>query len=300
MTKNNNEKLYRVISTMSHRFAIDLGDEVLVCTARSSNKTSDNHSESHRFFKKGGTILAGDFVKADIDNKVILSVEHRKNKLIRPAVANVDQLIMVISSLPQPDFKMLDKMIINAFKKNIQPIICINKCDINSQDFINQISTQYKDIKIIQTSAEQAKITMLKNLLKNKLSVLAGQSAVGKSTIINALTKSQTQKTNELSKAIQRGKNTTTNTQLFKINDGLLADTPGFSLTELFEVEHDDLDLYYPEFEKYRGECKYHRCNHIGEPNCAVIENKDKYEQRYNRYLEIFSELKNKKENQYK
>ncbi|MCL2555556.1 MAG: ribosome small subunit-dependent GTPase A [Firmicutes bacterium] len=296
-----NNKLYRVISTMSHRFLVDLGDEVLVCSARSSNKTQANHSDVHnKFSKKGGTILAGDFVRVDIINKVILSVEDRKNKLIRPAVSNIDQLIMVISSIPQPDFKMLDKMIINAISKKIVPIICINKSDINSDDFQVQITMQYKDIKIIQISAEKSDIDSLKKLLKNKLSVLSGQSAVGKSTIINALTNYETRKIGDLSKAIQRGKNTTTNTELFKINGGLLADTPGFSLTELFDITHGDLDLYYPEFEKHRHLCKYHRCNHINEPSCKIIENKTKYLNRYDRYIEIFNELKEKHDNKYK
>ena len=296
-------KLYRVIKTMSHRFAVDLGQEVLVCSARSVNKMElqdETNKSRSKFSKKGGTILAGDFVRVDIENKVILSVENRKNKLIRPAVSNIDQLFIVICCVPAPDFKMVDKMIINALQKNITPIICINKSDINTPDFTKQIAVQYKCIKTIESSAVLGLTDQIKKLLKNKLSVLAGQSAVGKSTIINALIGDKTRRIGDLSRAIQRGKNTTTNTELFKINGGLLADTPGFSLTELFEIEHNDLDLYYPEFEKFRQECKYHRCNHIGEPDCMVMKKKGKYESRYDRYVEIFNELKEKYDNKYR
>jgi len=302
-------KLYRITKTMSHRFAVDLGDEALVCSARSVNKAElprqardDNKGGDvhNKFSKKGGTILAGDFVRVDIENRVIMNVAERKNRLIRPAVSNIDQLFIVIACVPAPDLRMVDKMIINALQKDIKPIICINKSDINTNDFAKHIMAQYKGIKIIQSSAILGLIDQIKKLLKNKLSVLAGQSAVGKSTIINALIGDNTRKIGDLSKAIQRGKNTTTNTELFKINGGLLADTPGFSLTELFEVEHDDLDLYYAEFDKLRQECKYHRCNHLNEPNCMVIKNKAKFQERYDRYIEIFHELKEKHENKYR
>ena len=301
-------KIYRVIKTKSNLFLVDLEGDVLLCSARRVDKGersfgyAQDDKSSDKFSKKGGSILAGDFVRVDVANKVILSVKERKNKLVRPAVSNIDQLFIVIACVPVPDLKMLDKMIINALQKNITPIICINKSDINTSDFVAQITGQFKGIKIIESSAIMGLVEQIKKLLKEKLSVLAGQSAVGKSTIINALIGDDVREVGDLSQGIKRGKNTTTNTELFKVGGGLLADTPGFSLTELFGVEHNDLDLYYPEFEKWRGQCKYHRCNHVGEPGCAVEANKEKgkYEMRYNRYIEIFNELKEKWDSKYK
>ena len=256
---------------------------------------------------KGGFILAGDWVKLCPSDRaggemVIEKIKERKNRFIRPAIANIDQLFIVIASYPQPDLKMVDKLIVNGLSQNIDPIICLNKSDINSPDFVNQISAQYKHRKIVHLSGQDGQIDAMIPLIKNKLTALCGQSAVGKSTIINAILGNSARKTQGLSQ-IGRGKNTTTDTQLFSVFGGLVADTPGFSLADTIGVDHNDLDLFYPEFASYLGKCKYHRCNHLSEPDCAVtaaVSAKKINKERFDRYQEIFKQIKEKRDSVFK
>lgn len=277
---------FTVIKTLSHRFVIDYNGEPLICTAKSVNKAD--------------SILAGDRVR--VAAAIITAVLPRKNRLIRPAIASVDQLIIVVSSVPAPDLYMVDKLIVNCCRQSIEPIICINKDDLNEDGFAAQIREQYADRRLIITDALHQKIAPLTDLLRDKLTCLAGQSAVGKSTLINAVLGGDARKTGELSD-IKRGRNTTTDTELFYAFGGLIADTPGFSLLDIHDLNYAELDLYYPEFEGLITECKYHRCTHTVEPGCAVkaaAQSGQINPQRYGRYVEIFNQLKEADKKKYK
>lgn len=278
--------IFRVVKIDSDRFVITKSGDKLICPARQQNKKVD--------------ILVGDFVI--VKDGVIEKVVNRKNRLNRPQIANIDQIIFVLCSLPKPDFFLLDKAIINCIRNNIDIIICVNKQDINDSEFLQNIKQQYLGRKVIATSALVGEVNELLPLLTGKLTCLAGQSAVGKSTIINALLGANVAKTGELS-AIKRGKNTTTTTEIFNVAGGYLADTPGFSLLDFNDLKSEELELYYPEFDEIRLECKYHRCLHIQEPECAVkakvnygMINND----RYQRYLKLYSELKEAEQKKYK
>jgi len=266
--------IYRVIKIKSDRFVIESGNDRLICPARQHNKKGD--------------ILVGDHVL--VEDGVIERVVNRKNRLIRPQIANIDQSIFIICSLPKPDFFLLDKAIVNCLKNNIEIIICVNKQDINDSQFLHGIRQQYTGRKIIAASALSSDVKEIEPLLKDKLTCLSGQSAVGKSTIINALLGADIVKTGPLS-AFNRGKNTTTTTEIYKIKGGYLADTPGFSLLDFHDIQSDELELYYPEFDEIRLDCRYHRCLHIQEPDCAVkaaVEVGEINNDRYQRYLKLF------------
>ena len=181
---------------------------------------------------------------------------------------------------------------------NIGCIICINKTDLDDS-FVQKVTGQYgADVKIISVCAKTGDIGQLIDVLKGKFSCFAGQSAVGKSSMINALHGEKIAKSGELS-GNNRGKNTTTRATLYALDDNtFIADTPGFGLLDVFDVEYDELDLYYNEYVELSQCCKYHRCKHINEPGCEVKKrvaegslNKDRYE----RYIQTYNELKSKK-----
>ena len=171
------------------------------------------------------------------NNYVITKVLPRKNELIRPKVTNIDQLLIVVSPVPKPDLMLVDKLIINCFINNIEPILVINKSDITSSQQIEDLKEQFEQVvkKIIVVSAlKQNNIQELKSVLQNKTSVFAGQSAVGKSSLLNAIDPQINQATNILSKKVERGKHTTRECTIFVLeNNILIADTPGFSMLEL-------------------------------------------------------------------
>ncbi len=277
----------RVIKVETDRYTVDTGSQTVTCYARKKVKRSSD-------------IVVGDFVELENADGVlsVKRVLERKNSLIRPSIANIDNIIMTIAPIPEPDFYLVDKMLINCARKNIGFIICVNKTDLDD-NFLQKVTEQYgADVKIITTCAKNNEISQLVNALKGKFSCLAGQSAVGKSSIVNALHGEKIAKSGELS-AINRGRNTTTRATLYKLDEGtFVADTPGFGLLDVFDVEYDELDLYYNEYVDLSLNCKYHRCKHINEPGCEVkrrVEEGLLSKDRYLRYIETYNELKNKK-----
>lgn len=252
--------------------------------------------------KKEIKLLIGDKVivtKDDYSNKfVINSILPRSNSLIRPTVANVDQLAIIIAPHPAPDFYLIDKLIIYCNINGINPILVINKIDKANNNFLNSVVNEYGSVvsAIVQTSAVNGNVENLKNLLKNKFTVFAGQSAVGKSSILNSISPKLNQQTNGLSKKVQRGKHTTRVCEIFKVDNCLIADTPGFSMLEVFDVEPQDLQDYYTEFLKFRT-CKFSNCCHtnLADASCGVAQavNNGKINlNRYNRYVTIYKKLK--------
>lgn len=247
--------------------------------------------------KKAG-IYVGDEVEFE---SVITKVYPRKNHLIRPPLSNLARLFIVISSTPKPDYVLVDKLLLYAYVSGIEPIIVVNKSDIFDNDFVNEVKTIYnKVVSIIFTSARDGELGNLQKEIKG-ICAFAGQSAVGKSSLINALLGDRQAEVGELSRKVERGKQTTRMTSLYKMQLGYIADTAGFSLLDaalVLPIESHELSKYYPDFMESLKACKFRSCTHETRGNCAVIEavkagkiNKV----RYANYLKILSEIKEKK-----
>ena len=236
---------------------------------------------------------------------VIEDVLPRKNELIRPNVANVDVAAIVVASVPQPDFVLVDKIILNCYIQDIKPVLIVNKSDINGQDFFDQISKEYGDAvsQIICVSAEQdLNLDEIKQALKGQTTVFCGQSAVGKTSLLNKIAE-KNQATGDISEKSGRGKHTTRHSQIFDLGDDtFIVDTPGFSLLELQDIKSGELHLYYSDMVEMQSGCKYHMCTHTTEPDCQVkqaLENGTFDKNRYQRYLAIFEEIKEAEKNKF-
>ncbi len=249
-------------------------------------------------------VLVGDNVSFQDLGKgkgVIVDVLPRKNKLYRPEIANVDLCFLVLANEPQPDFYLADKVLINCFKQGIEPVIVVNKVDL-TMDTFHKVTANYSGIAdIITISATTGNVEALKPYLKEKVCCFVGQSAVGKTSILNALLPSINAQVGNLSQKTGRGTHTTRHTSLHKVFDGYLIDTCGFSLCDLDDIRSQDLHLYLDDFVQIGG-CKYTSCTHTVEPDCAVMQavklgtlNKD----RYDRYIEEYNELKQKEQQMY-
>ncbi|MGN1168109.1 MAG: ribosome small subunit-dependent GTPase A [Lachnospiraceae bacterium] len=252
--------------------------------------------------------LVGDNVDIEIlDEKEktgnITSIMRRRNELIRPAVANVDQALVVFAvTKPSPHFNLLDRFLVMMESKKIPVIICFNKEDLADSSEIEQLKKIYSGSGypcVFTSAAEQKNIDKVKELLKGKTTTIAGPSGVGKSSIINILQPKANMETGDISRKIERGKHTTRHSELFLIDeDSYIMDTPGFSSLYVNDFDKEDLKYFFPEFDKYEGTCKFCGCDHIHEPGCAV---KDAVERgiiskvRYNDYCEMYEELKNKR-----
>ena len=235
------------------------------------------------------TPLVGDKVVIDKDEKVILEIKKRKNELIRPRVANIDQAI-IVTSVKYPDFDsfLLDKLLTIISFNNIKPIICFTKLDLlNSKELetINNYMTYYEKIGYIVTDNQNKK--QILSLIKDKVTVFTGQSGVGKSSLLNILDKNLELKTNDISYALNRGKHTTRHTELFEVCEGLLVDTPGFSCVDFNDMTKLDIRDNMNEMFDNLHNCKYRDCLHIKEDGCYVkklVEEKEILESRYENY----------------
>ena len=248
--------------------------------------------------------LVGDTVEISItdeENKkaIIEQIMKRKNEIKRPKIANIDQIIFIISTQnPKPDLLMLDKQLAYVEKLKIEPVIIINKIDL--EDNYKQIQDLYAKIgyKTIVTSAKQKiGIDKVKECLKNKISVFSGNSGVGKSSIINAIFGIDKTQEGEISIKNKKGKNTTTDTKLYEIDKNtFIADTPGFSSFEIKEIQSNELEKYFREFKPEIINCEYVGCTHIKEQSCGIkkaVEEGRISQERYERFCKIYEELKN-------
>ena len=235
------------------------------------------------------TPLVGDNVIIDPDNKYILEIKKRRNMLIRPSVANIDQAI-IVSSVKEPNFStnLLDKLLVIVTYNNIKPIICLTKLDLLNESELKEIDMYikyYSSLGYTVVSNQDKKL--IKELLKDKLTVITGQSGAGKSTLLNMLDKSLELKTNAISKALGRGKHTTRHVELYNIDGGLVVDTPGFSAIDLSDIPNIAIRDNMIEMYENLSECKYRDCMHIKEDGCAVkrkVENGEILISRYNNY----------------
>jgi len=236
----------------------------------------------------------------------IENISERRNALVRPPVANITQLVIALSIRnPLPDLMLVDKMLVQAAKNGIKPVLFINKTDIAREGAVDLVSAQYENVcEIVKGSALAGTgLERLKELLRGQITCLAGQSAVGKSSVLNVLIPSLNIKTGVLSKKTDRGRHTTRHVELILSDEicGGVFDTPGFSMYEETE-EPQNLSLYYPDFAPFEGTCRFTGCLHESEPGCAV---KDAVAEgkihigRYERYLKLLKELKEKRANKY-
>lgn len=253
------------------------------------------------------TPVVGDIVEFEITDEenrkaFITKIEKRKTYIKRPKLANITNLIFVISSIePKPDLLMLDKQLAFAEFLNINCTIVLNKIDLDKKQEFEEIYKIYKDIgyKVIKTNAKEGQgIEELLNNLKGNINAFAGNSGVGKSTLINSIFNKEITEEGEISKRNKRGKNTTTDTKLYKIDKNTyIADTPGFSTFDISDIESKDLDKYFREFKQYINNCEFIGCTHIKEENCGIkkaIEEGKISKGRYERYCKIYEELKEK------
>ena len=244
-----------------------------------------------------GEVYVGDRVEFSRSGKTnsIDKVLPRKNSLTRPYVANIDKAIIVVAGSPEPDLCLVDKLIANCIRCDIEPIILVNKDDENVTGFYDNIRADYGCFKVIKASARDGEIGEVIKEIADSTVCLCGQSAVGKTTLINALIGDGEEKTGGLSK-IRRGRNTTRHVETYRVGGGWVVDTCGFSLLEIEGIKARELALYYPEFEEGRMECKFSTCTHISEPVCGVKARVGKSvpEGRYERYKILYDELKQK------
>ena len=227
----------------------------------------------------------------------------RKNELIRPAVANIDQALVVFAvTKPTPHFNLLDRFLVMMERKEIPVVLCFNKKDIATSPEIAELEAIYEKCgyPIVFTSAlEQENIEEIRRLLLKKTTAIAGPSGVGKSSLINLLQNQVQMETGTISRKIERGKHTTRHSELIAVDeDSYIMDTPGFSSLYVNDFEKEELKYYFREFASYEGQCRFQGCDHVHEPGCAVKEALEEgkiHPIRYKNYLEMYTELKEKK-----
>ena len=284
----------RIINIVSNIFYVESEKNIYECTSRGIFKAKDIKP------------VVGDNVLFNIENNVgnIVEIADRKSYIKRPKIANLTQLLLVISAKnPTPDLLMLDKQLAFAEFLHIKPIIIINKIDLNSEK-ADSIEKLYTNIgyQVIQTNAKQGiGIDKLRKCLKENISVFSGNSGVGKSTLINNIFEVKTTQEGEVSKKNKKGKNTTTAVKLYKIEDSYIADTPGFSNFDVYEIPYKELYKYFIEFNKYVNNCEYIDCTHVKEEICGVKSEvgENISESRYTNFKKIYEELKDREEHKW-
>ncbi len=282
-----------IIGNVSNTYKIETTEKIYVAYARGKFKNRDIKP------------LVGDRVEIEVTDEekneaIIEEILPRNNEIKRPKIANIDQIVFIISTKnPKPDLLMLDKQLAYAEKIHVEPVIVVNKCDL--KEIYKSIKELYSKVgyKVIVTSAKQnIGIDELKQVLQNKISVFSGNSGVGKSSIINALFDKEKTQEGEISKKNKKGKNTTTDTKLYKLEkDTYIADTPGFSSFEISEIESTELDKCFREFVPEIEKCEFVGCTHIKEENCGVkkaMQEGRVSTERYERYCNMYDELKEK------
>lgn len=282
-----------VIKSVSGGIFIGIGEEHEEVVLHSPGK-----------IKKFGKLLVGDIVYYDesTENNTIIEVAERKNEFIRPKAANID-VFLIVQSIDEPRFDryLIDKLTVYAFKEKTNPILLVTKADLNEK-LAEELYNEYNSvgIKTFLGRIENNNYDEIFEYLSGKIVLLVGNSGVGKSTFLNNVHGYDVQRTNFISKKLGRGKHTTRQVEIFPIDDFYLIDTPGFSTLELETLDEGErLADYFPEFQKYKSECRFNTCTHINEPGCRVkeaLKDGEICNLRYESYLRLFKELKERKE----
>lgn len=259
------------------------------------------------FRKKKIKPLIGDRVVIEKTNveKVgyLVEIKERDNELVRPTVSNISQAVIVFAvKNPNPNLWLLDRFLINAEQKDLKVLICINKIDLSDQDELREITDIYEKAgyKVICTSTKQdIGIEELRNELKDNVTVFAGPSGVGKSSLLNKIQPNLELTTGEISKKTNRGKHTTRSAKLLELDfGGFVVDTPGFSSLDISDISESDVKDFYIEIREYGQNCRFNSCLHRNEPDCGVkdaVEEGHISKERYESYLRLMTEINEKR-----
>ena len=296
----------KIIKSIAGFYEVHTGDQVYRCRAKGI------------FRALGKKPLVGDDVEIDITDTVSVPMEGnvrellpRKNELVRPNVANVDQALLIFAiTHPEPSYNMLDRFLITMQERELDAVLCFTKKDIATPEEIRELRETYEACGcrvLFISSFMPESLGEVRGILQGRTTVLTGPSGAGKSTLINTLCPGANMQTGELSRKIRRGKNTTRHVELLSIQredtegtmrDTYLVDTPGFTSLWLQDIPPEQLHYYYPEFEPWERDCRFNGCIHINEPDCAV---KDALARgrisriRYRNYCEIYDELRGRR-----
>lgn len=286
----------RIIKALSGFYYVKTNKEIYACKGRGV------------FRKRKINPLVGDFVLFEITNEqegYIIEIKPRENELNRPPIANINQAVIVTSAkMPNFSFLLLDRFLVKIESTNIKPIIFITKMDLTSKEEEQRMKQYQRDYEAIGypveliISKENCDLTYLSHYFEKNVTVVAGQSGVGKSSILNALNPNLFIQTNEISTSLGRGKHTTRYVELVEVNSGLVADTPGFSALDFDNIELEELANCFPEMKKRNEKCRFRGCLHLKEPNCAIkeaVKIGDIKQYRYQNYLNFSEEIRSRK-----
>lgn len=282
-----------ILKNIGGFYYVKSGDEVIECKAKG------------KFRNLSLSPVAGDIVDTEFDGStnVITKIYPRKNKFIRPPFANLDLLVLVISTVdPAPNYLVIDKMCAIAENKDVQVIMVITKTDMAEYENIRSVYAK-AGFKVFYTGADDdGQLEEIRREMQGKLCVFSGNSGVGKSTLLNKLFPHLSLETGITSKKLGRGKHTTRRVEIFETDGCMVADTPGFSSVELVDdnfISKDDLQYAFVEFAPYLGSCKFADCRHINEIGCAVkgaVDGGEIPQSRYESYKALYDRQRNIKE----